>query len=53
MDSIACVTSDSIYSNYRTIRILFYEFFVTIMLNYDLYAKYDYFKNKTTNIGLK
>ena len=23
MDSIACVTSDSIYSNYRTIRILF------------------------------
>ena len=23
------------------------------MINCDLYAKYDYFRNKTTNIGLK
>jgi hypothetical protein len=39
-------------NNYKIIRILFYEFFIRIMINYDLYMKQDYFQNKATNIGI-
>ena len=40
------------HNNYKIIRRLFYDFFVILMNNYDLYIKYDYFKNNMTNLGI-
>ena len=39
-------------NNYKNIRIIFYNFFVNLMIDYDLYIKKDYFKNKLTNTGI-
>ena len=39
-------------NNYKIIRIIFYNFFVYLMIDYDLYIKNDYFKNKLTNTGI-
>ena len=38
--------------NYKTIRRLFFDFFINLLENYDLYIKNDYFKAKQTNKGL-
>ena len=40
-------------NKYKFTRRLFYHFFVNAMVNYDLYIKTDYFKNKITNTGIK
>ena len=39
-------------NNYKDIRRLFFNFFVNLMENYELYIKNDYFKNKLTNTGI-
>ena len=39
-------------NNYKVIRRLFFDFFVNLMENYELYIKNDYFKNKLTNTGI-
>ena len=39
-------------NNYKILRIIFYNFFVNIMIDYELYIKNDYFKNKLTNTGI-
>lgn len=39
--------------NYKAIRVLFFDFFVNILSDYELYIKKDYFKNKLTNTGIK
>ena len=38
--------------NYKFIRKLFYDFFVNIMTNYELYIKTNFFKKKMTNTGI-
>ena len=39
--------------NYKAARVLFFDFFVNILSDYELYIKKDYFKNKLTNTGIK
>ena len=39
-------------NNFRIIRQLFFNFFVNIMANYELYIKTDFFEHKTTNTGI-
>ena len=39
--------------NFKTVRKLFYDFFVNLLSDYDLYLKKDYFKNKLSNTGIK
>jgi hypothetical protein len=39
--------------NYKAARVLFFDFFVNILSDYELYIKKDYFKSKLTNTGIK
>ena len=39
--------------NYKSVRLLFYDFFINLLSDYNLYIKKDYFKNKLTNTGIK
>ena len=39
-------------NNYKVIRRLFFDFFVNLLENYELYIKNDYFKNKLNNTGI-
>ena len=45
-------TEEENENNYKILRIIFYNFFVNLMTDYDLYIKNDYFKNKLTNTGI-
>ena len=44
--------SDKKEINFKAIRSLFFDFFVNLLSDYDLYIKKDYFKNKLTNTGI-
>ena len=39
--------------NFKAIRLLFFDFFVNLLSDYEIYLKKDYFKNKLTNTGIK
>ena len=39
--------------NFNSIRLLFFDFFVNLLSDYELYLKKNYFKNKLTNTGIK
>lgn len=39
--------------NWNLVNELFYDFFVNLLSDYDLYLKKDYFKNKLSNTGIK
>ena len=39
--------------NFKSVRKLFYDFFVNILFDYELYLKKDYFKNKLSNTAIK
>jgi hypothetical protein len=39
--------------DFNEVRILFFEFFMGLLFDYDLYMKKDYFKNKLSNTGIK
>ena len=39
--------------NFKEVRLLFFDFLVNLLTDYDFYLKKDYFKNKLSNSGIK
>ena len=47
------VVADKNEINFKEVRFLFFEFFINLLFDYDLYVNKDYFQNKLPNSGIK